>query len=279
MSPSLLAMAASIRCSPVTSGWRKCRPADRCGCSRSGPSKRFVCDADSFRQGGGDRRPCNSVDGVCECATRDSPACRRRTGEDRSREIDLCREMLALPRPEHGQFRHGHPRSAPVSGRPTALRHHCEAGEEQQDAALGRHPERRRHRKPLGLCVEPEDSMRSWMNAIGAGALLATAFAAAPASPAAAFDEVLKVCLNEDLPPLSVHHRGKPGAGFDVALAEAVAKQLGRPLQIQWFESKLDEDSSPALEANALLSDGRCALIGSYALTKDSLVVPGMKTA
>ena len=121
--------------------------------------------------------------------------------------------------------------------------------------------------------------MRSFLSAIGAAAALAVAFAAAPASPAAASDEVLKVCLDENLPPLSVHHRGKPGAGFDVALAEAVAKELGRPLQIQWFESKLDEDSSPALEANALLSDGRCVLIGSYALTRDSLVVPGVKTA
>ena len=39
------------------------------------------------------------------------------------------------------------------------------------------------------------------------------------------------------------------------------------------------KSSSPALEANALLSDGRCSLVGSYALTKDSLVVPGVKTA
>jgi len=95
----------------------------------------------------------------------------------------------------------------------------------------------------------------------------------------AAADDTLKVCLDEDLPPLSVHRRGKPDSGFDVALAEAVAKELRRPLAIQWFESKLDEDSSPALEANALLSDGRCALLGSYVLTKDSLVVPGIKTA
>ena len=121
--------------------------------------------------------------------------------------------------------------------------------------------------------------MKIPVNAIGAAALLATAFMAAPASRAVAADDALKVCLDEDLPPLSVHHRGKLGAGFDVALAEAVAKALGKPLAIQWFESKLDEDSSPALEANALLSDGRCALIGSYALTKDSLVVPGTKTA
>jgi ABC-type amino acid transport substrate-binding protein len=101
---------------------------------------------------------------------------------------------------------------------------------------------------------------------------------AVSAMPAIA-NEPLKVCLDEDLPPLSVHRRGKPDSGFDVALAGAVAARLGRPLKIQWFESKLDEDSSPALEANALLSDGRCSLVGSYVLTKDSLVVPGVKTA
>jgi ABC-type amino acid transport substrate-binding protein len=97
--------------------------------------------------------------------------------------------------------------------------------------------------------------------------------------PARAADEPLRVCLDEDLPPLSMHHRGKPGTGFDVALARAVAEGLGRRLEIQWFESKLDEDSGPALEANALLSDGRCSLVGSYAFTQDSLVVPGVKTA
>ena len=96
---------------------------------------------------------------------------------------------------------------------------------------------------------------------------------------ARAADEALRVCLDEDLPPLSAHHRGKPDSGFDVALAQAIAERLGRSLKIQWFESKLDEDSSPALEANALLSDGRCSLVGGYALTKDSLVVPGVKTA
>jgi ABC-type amino acid transport substrate-binding protein len=92
-------------------------------------------------------------------------------------------------------------------------------------------------------------------------------------------EDPLKVCLDENLPPLSMHQRGKPDSGFDVALAQAVADRLGRPLKIQWFESKLDESSSPALEANALLSDGRCALVGSYALTNDSLKVPGVKAA
>ena len=96
---------------------------------------------------------------------------------------------------------------------------------------------------------------------------------------AAAAADALRVCLDEDLPPLSVHHRGKPASGFDVELAQAIAQKLGRSLEIQWFESKLDEDSSPALETNALLSDRRCSLVGGYALTTDSLVVPGLKTA
>jgi ABC-type amino acid transport substrate-binding protein len=98
-------------------------------------------------------------------------------------------------------------------------------------------------------------------------------------APAIAADDTLKICLDANLPPLSAHLRGTPDSGFDVALAQAVAAKLGRPLRIQWFESKLDEDSSPALEANALLSDGRCALVGSYALTRDSLAAPGIKTA
>jgi ABC-type amino acid transport substrate-binding protein len=117
--------------------------------------------------------------------------------------------------------------------------------------------------------------MRAWFSPLMA-ALVLTAMST---TTARAGDEPLKVCLDEDLPPLSVHHRGKPDSGFDVALAQAIADKLGRPLRIQWFESKLDEDSSPSLEANALLSDGRCALVGAYALTKDSLVVPGVKTA
>jgi ABC-type amino acid transport substrate-binding protein len=117
--------------------------------------------------------------------------------------------------------------------------------------------------------------MIAWLAAVAAALLLSTA----TAMPAHAAEDALRVCLDEDLPPLSLHHRGKPGSGFDVALAEAIADRLGRRLEIQWFESKLDEDSSPALEANALLSDGRCSLLGSYAFTQDSLVVPGLKTA
>ncbi|MBR0791638.1 transporter substrate-binding domain-containing protein [Bradyrhizobium manausense] len=115
--------------------------------------------------------------------------------------------------------------------------------------------------------------MKGRLAAIGLAMMLA-----APATAAWAADP-LGICLDEDRPPLSAHHKGKPDAGFDVLLAQAIADRMGRPLKIQWFESKLDEDSSPQLEANALLSDGRCALIGGYALTTDSLVKPGVPTA
>ncbi|GLH77289.1 ABC transporter substrate-binding protein [Bradyrhizobium sp. SSBR45G] len=107
----------------------------------------------------------------------------------------------------------------------------------------------------------------------------AAMFISTATTAASAADDVLRICLDENLPPLSIHHRGKPGMGFDVMLGQAIADRLGKKLEIQWYESKLDEDSSPALEANALLSDGRCALVASYAFTQDGLVAPGVKTA
>jgi hypothetical protein len=105
------------------------------------------------------------------------------------------------------------------------------------------------------------------------------AIASVPSSRAEDNDAAaLRVCLNEELPPYSVRHGGS-GSGFDYLIAEALAKRLGRPLAVQWFESKLDEDSSSALEANALLSDGRCELLAGYPLTKNALGKPGFDTA
>ena len=91
-------------------------------------------------------------------------------------------------------------------------------------------------------------------------------------------DGVLKICLNEDAPPYSAS--GKNGeSGFDLEVSKALARQLGRKLEVQWFESKLDEDSSGALEANALLSDGLCQLVAGYPMTEDALSKPGAATA
>src|SRR4051794_33200967 len=83
--------------------------------------------------------------------------------------------------------------------------------------------------------------------------------------------ETLTVCLNENAPPYSARTTG----GFDASVAEAVAGKLGRALKLVWFESKLDDDSSGPLEANALLSDGECQLVAGYPLTEDTLGKPG----
>ena len=62
--------------------------------------------------------------------------------------------------------------------------------------------------------------MRTWPAISGAAALLV----AMATMTVARADDVLKICLDENLPPLSVHHRGAPDRGFDVTLAQADAK-------------------------------------------------------
>jgi ABC-type amino acid transport substrate-binding protein len=110
--------------------------------------------------------------------------------------------------------------------------------------------------------------------------LIAAAFALLAGAPVCAEDDspLLRICLNDELPPFSV--RNKQGeAGFDLLAAQALAKRLGRPLAVQWYESRLDADASSAIEANALLSDGRCDLFAGYPLVKDALGKPGLETA
>lgn len=99
----------------------------------------------------------------------------------------------------------------------------------------------------------------------------------AVANAAETNDGTLRVCLNESVPPYSVR-QGDAGTGFDVLISEALAKRLGQRLAVQWYESKLDLDSSSAIEANALLSDGRCDLLAGYPLVKDGLGKPGAET-
>lgn len=82
----------------------------------------------------------------------------------------------------------------------------------------------------------------------------------------------LRICLQADDPPLSL--RGSEPTGFDVALARLIAERLDRPLEIQWFTTRDDPDSNPVTEANALLSDGHCALVAGYPLIADKLGRP-----
>ncbi|MBV8589421.1 MAG: hypothetical protein JO212_05070, partial [Acetobacteraceae bacterium] len=83
----------------------------------------------------------------------------------------------------------------------------------------------------------------------------------------------LTVCLDENVPPLS-YKQGKDARGFDLGVAQAVALRLGRSLAVQWFESKLDNDSNPTQQMNALLSDGRCQLVAGYPLVASTLGEP-----
>ncbi|HKV00198.1 MAG TPA: transporter substrate-binding domain-containing protein [Vineibacter sp.] len=88
----------------------------------------------------------------------------------------------------------------------------------------------------------------------------------------------LTVCLNEDIPLYSLNH-GKEASGFDLAVADAIAKRLDRKLVVQWFETKLEMDSSLTVQANALLSDKRCDLVGGYPLIKGTLGKPRVEIA
>src|SRR3954466_380200 len=145
--------------------------------------------------------------------------------------------MLALPRSQHDEPRHHHAGPARFPRRQDALRHHREERQEQQDAALGRYSQRRGDRESLGLHLEPEKTMRRWLAAWSIAAILAAAAAGARAA-----DDPLKICLDEDRPPLSMHHKGKPGSGFDVLLAQAIADRLGRPPTIPGFQTTRGAD-------------------------------------
>jgi len=110
-------------------------------------------------------------------------------------------------------------------------------------------------------------------------AAVALAFLIFAASvPAASGEETLRVCLDAKVPPWSFHN-GRQSGGFDAAVADAVARRLGRKLTLRWFETTLDESFSTPSAANALLSDGVCQLVGGYPLFESALGEPGTKSA
>jgi ABC-type amino acid transport substrate-binding protein len=83
----------------------------------------------------------------------------------------------------------------------------------------------------------------------------------------------LRVCLQAEDPPFAFNQDSEP-RGFDVALADLISKQIDRPLEIQWFTTSDDPDHNPVTEADALLSDGHCALVADYPLLADKLGRP-----
>jgi ABC-type amino acid transport substrate-binding protein len=85
--------------------------------------------------------------------------------------------------------------------------------------------------------------------------------------------ETLTVCLEGDAPPFS-YHDGQKAAGFDVAVATAVARHLDRDLKIQWFEiskSPDEDEPDPARSENAMLNLGKCQLVGGFPLIANDL--------
>jgi ABC-type amino acid transport substrate-binding protein len=97
--------------------------------------------------------------------------------------------------------------------------------------------------------------------------------AALASAPPARAEGTLGVCLDENIPPLS-SKRGKEAHGFDLGVAQAVARRLGRTITVQWFATEVEADSNPAEQANALLSDGRCQLVAGFPLFASSLGEP-----
>jgi ABC-type amino acid transport substrate-binding protein len=107
---------------------------------------------------------------------------------------------------------------------------------------------------------------------------LLLAAAAVVALPLQAGAATLGVCLDDGSPPYSFKRRSSEG-GFDLVLAKELAARLGRELKVQWFESEFERESSLAVDANALLSAGKCDLVAAYPLVASALGLPGVATA
>lgn len=106
-----------------------------------------------------------------------------------------------------------------------------------------------------------------------AACMLACAAAAAADSTA-----LLKVCMADGNAPISYRVNGEP-RGLDVALAQAIATEAGRPLKVVFFDSEYERDKSLAHEVNALLSSGVCDLATGYALFASDLGAPSRPSA
>jgi ABC-type amino acid transport substrate-binding protein len=94
--------------------------------------------------------------------------------------------------------------------------------------------------------------------------------------------QALKACMAQDNPPLSyavqVGGQEQP-RGLDVRVAQAIAAQLKRPLQVVLFESKYEENSQLTHEVNAMLMSGVCDIASGFPLFAADLGAPSRPTA
>jgi len=88
----------------------------------------------------------------------------------------------------------------------------------------------------------------------------------------------LKVCMAEGNSPLSYASAGEP-RGLDVAIARAIAFEMGRPLKVVFFESQYERETTLAQEVNAMLSSGVCDIASGFALFAADLGAPSRPSA
>ena len=80
----------------------------------------------------------------------------------------------------------------------------------------------------------------------------------------------LTACLAKNGGVMS-SRRAKGGAGLDYEVAAALATEMGVPLEVRWFESEQEEESSPIRETYALLAYEVCDIVPGFALYETSL--------
>jgi len=117
--------------------------------------------------------------------------------------------------------------------------------------------------------------MSDWLKPFAA----LVALTAISATPAAGAGDVLKICLDEDLPPLRCTIRARPTAASMSRWRKRSQRNSAGRSRFNGSAASSTRIPVRRSKTNALLSDGRCSLVGGYALTTDSLVVPGVKTA
>ena len=94
----------------------------------------------------------------------------------------------------------------------------------------------------------------------------------------ASAQQPLKVCMAGDNAPLSYRLAGEM-RGLDLRVAQAIAADLQRPLQVIPFDSDFDASGSLTHEVNALLSSGVCELASGFPLVSTDLGAPSRPTA
>ncbi|MGB4344825.1 MAG: hypothetical protein WBJ21_00350 [Burkholderiaceae bacterium] len=88
----------------------------------------------------------------------------------------------------------------------------------------------------------------------------------------------LTVCLNKDNAPFSFKKESGPG-GFDYLLAQAVAQQLGKSLEVKWYEKERRSRGPVSVKTSVLINAGVCELVGGFPLIQSSLDRPSGESA